>query len=863
MNNDLLNYSSKNPKKIEKSNTFSKNNEIRINSKNKNNFDTYESKKESNKSQEKKKISENKNSNKKENNNKNFLNDYYSNEDAKYINKGQNMYTVNDILGEDIKREININIMDVDFKNYFPGKVSRKSYGPIKAYAANTNQGITRDYNEDRVSIIININRNLSNKCKEKKEWPKASYFSVFDGHGGNKCAEFLKNNLLTFICESKYYPSNIEKAIKYGFNEADKIFLKLVEQDDEIIDNSGSCGLILLVFENQIYIANVGDSRCVISLNNGKIRKDVTRDHKPNYPYEKERIISNGGKVYQTQTYLNQNGDSSEPIDNDDVSNTEKNTNIILLGPYRVVPGNLSVSRTIGDPAAKLPEYGGNEKVIISEPDVYSFDLNKDDIDFLILGCDGIYDQLTSKEILECAWMMIENNKKIKDKKKEVDIYNTCSNIVDFILKMSMARKSFDNVTCVIVAFKDLLNDDNSESDDNIIYPKKKEENKNENNIEEKLPNLVKNKTITSLENNLESKKKIHLDGKIQLKDVDKNNNKMSNINIKNLKINNRLESRNGNNLNSEDLDQINTNNGLKSKESKINENDTNDFFKYKHKLALSLKKLKQNKKYELEYDINNNYLSNKNSGNSSLKKAKINLNLTKNFLNNKIKPIVIENKFLLNNKSRNNLTMKLNSFKTSSEHNNIKTENFFRKSPTNNNELNFIQNYNTKEKNLFFHKPHLNNINNLNIKTKDKLFLNDLLTSDQEHKNNKNIRLKTMNKKSISFYNNALDDLFKKKKNENKHSFQKNKRSKYELYNIKAINGRNNFNELKGQNTANLNNNININLFHSSNGEKIKLTFKPGFKNKNLIHNLTEDFLVDNKRVEIPNINQKNKVN
>jgi len=364
-------------------------------------------------------------------------------------------------------------------------------------------------------------------------------------------------------------------------------------------------------------------------------------------------------------------------------------------------------------------------------------------------------------------------------------------------------------------------------------------------------------------LENNLESKKKIYLDSKIQLKDVDKNNNKMSNINIKNLKINNRLESRNGNNLNSEDLDQINTNNGLKSKESKINENDTNDFFKYKHKLALSLKKLKQNKKYELEYDINNNYLSNKNSGNSSLKKAKINLNLTKNFLNNKIKPIVIENKFLLNNKSRNNLTMKLNSFKTSSEHNNIKTENFFRKSPTNNNELNFIQNYNTKEKNLFFHKPHLNNINNLNIKTKDKLFLNDLLTSDQEHKNNKNIRLKTMNKKSISFYNNALDDLFKKKKNENKHSFQKNKRSKYELYNIKAINGRNHFNELKGQNTANLNNNININLFHSSNGEKIKLTFKPGFKNKNLIHNLTEDFLVDNKRVEIPNINQKNKVN
>ena len=839
MNNDLLNYSSKNPKKIEKSNIFSKNNEIEINSYNKNNFDKYETKKESN----------------------NFLNDYYSHEDAKHINKGHNMYTVNDILGEDIKREINLNIMDVNFDNYFPGKVSRKSYGPIKAYAANTNQGITRDYNEDRVSIIININRNLSNKCKEKKEWPKASYFSVFDGHGGNKCAEFLKNNLLTYICESKYYPSNIEKAIKFGFNEADKIFLKLVEKNDEIIDNSGSCGLILLVFENKIYVANVGDSRCVISLNKGNTRKDVTRDHKPNYPYEKERILQNGGRVYQTQTFLNPNGDNDEPIDNDDVSNIEKNTNIILLGPYRVAPGNLSVSRTIGDPAAKLPDYGGNEKVIISEPDIYCFDLNKDDIDFLILGCDGIYDQLTSQEILECAWMMIENNKKLKDTKKDVDIYNTCSNIVDFILKMSMARKSFDNVTCLIVAFKDLLNDDNTDDDNNLIYSKQKDE----NNTDEKLPNLVKNKTITSLENNLEiNKKKIYLDSKIHLKDVDKNN-KILNVNIKNLKINNnRLESRNGNKLNSEELNHFNTNNALKNKESKISENDINDFLKYKHKLALSLKKVKQNKKYELDNNINNNFFNNKNSGDLSLKKAKLNLNLTKNFLNNKIKPIEIENKFLLNNKSRNNLSLKLNAFKTTSEHKNIKTENFFRKSPTNNNELNFIQNYNAKDKNhLLFHKPHFNNINNINIKTKDKFYLNDLLTSEQEYKNNKNLRLKTMNKKSISFYNNALDDLIKKKKNENKHSFQKNKRNKNEFFNIKALNGRNHFNELKGQNTANLNNNININLFHSNNGEKIRLTFKPGLKNKNLIHNLTEDFLVDNKRVEIPHINPKNKVN
>ena len=825
MNNDSLNSSNKKKEKIEEADMNHKINELKINSKDI--------------------------SNKKENN---YINDYYNNEQSKNIDKAQNMYTVNDILGEEIKRAISLDIMDVIFDNYFPGKVSRKSYGPIEAYAANTNQGISRDYNEDRVSIIININKNISNKCKEKKEWPKASFFSVFDGHGGNKCAEFLKNNLLKLICENKFYPNDIEKAIKYGFNEADKAFLKLIQKKDELIDTSGSCALILLVIENKLYIANVGDSRCVISFDNGNTRKDVTRDHKPNYPYEKERIISNGGKVYQTQTLLNSNGENNELIDNDNIS--ERNTNIILIGPYRVSPGNLSVSRTIGDPTAKLSEYGGNEKVVISEPDIYCFDLNKEDIDFLILGCDGIYDQLTSQEILECAWMMIENNKKIKNEENKIDIYNTCANIVDFILKMSMARKSFDNVTCLIVAFKDLLDDSNKD----IIKYIHKEEKNIINKIGEKLPNLTKNKTMSLNENNSKNiKNKLFPENKMHIKDVDKNNKI---LNIKNLKIFNNEESWNKNSLNNEEeLKHLSINNiNLQNKESKISDNEgNNDFLKYKHKLTLSLKKAKQNKKNNLDGNMNNNYLINKNNGSLSLKKAKLNLNITKKYLNKKIKPLIIENKFLLNsNKIKNNLTLKLNNINTSSDKYHIKTENFFRKSP-NNKELNYIQNYNTKEKNQFFiNKPYLNNIN---IKNKDKLFLNDILNLDHEHKNNKNIRLKTLNKKSISFYNNALDDIINNnKKNNNKHSFQKSKKEQLELFNMKSINGRNNFLELKNYNTTNIKNNININLFHNNNGEKIKLSFKPGLKGKNLIHNLTEDFY-DNKRIEIPKINKINK--
>lgn len=40
---------------------------------------------------------------------------------------------------------------------YEPSKFASKRNGVVVSYAANTNQGIIRNYNEDRVSIILNI----------------------------------------------------------------------------------------------------------------------------------------------------------------------------------------------------------------------------------------------------------------------------------------------------------------------------------------------------------------------------------------------------------------------------------------------------------------------------------------------------------------------------------------------------------------------------------------------------------------------------------------------------------------------------------------------------------------------------------
>ena len=86
--------------------------------------------------------------------------------------------------------------------NYFKAnldkvRISKKAFGCLEGYAAITTEGLVRGYNEDRVSIILNIPQ-PSNFKGEK--WPKCSFFGIYDGHGGSACADFLRDNLHKFV---------------------------------------------------------------------------------------------------------------------------------------------------------------------------------------------------------------------------------------------------------------------------------------------------------------------------------------------------------------------------------------------------------------------------------------------------------------------------------------------------------------------------------------------------------------------------------------------------------------------------------------------------------------------------------------
>ena len=72
--------------------------------------------------------------------------------------------------------------------------------------------------------------------------------------------------------------------------------------------------------------------------------------------------------------------------------------------------PGRLSVSRTFGDIEAKVTSLGGNPNVVIAEPEIKAFRIKKDH-DFIILACDGIYDKLSSREVIKLVWESVSKS--------------------------------------------------------------------------------------------------------------------------------------------------------------------------------------------------------------------------------------------------------------------------------------------------------------------------------------------------------------------------------------------------------------------------------------------------------------------
>ena len=229
-------------------------------------------------------------------------------------------------------------LANLPYNQYPTAEFSSKACANISGYGMNSYNGKVKKYNEDRIKAITDYHPNKTIIIKGNEHKPTISYFSIFDGHGGKKCSDFLKEYLDSYLFNSSYFPRDPYKAIRESFKKAEDNFCAMAydAKNNILLDKSGSCALVMLIINDILFSINLGDSRALYSYDTGKYLYQITRDHKPNDEIEKQRIENAGGQVYYANK-VTRNGK--------EVQLKEENFGKGFSFPYRVIPGKIAVS--------------------------------------------------------------------------------------------------------------------------------------------------------------------------------------------------------------------------------------------------------------------------------------------------------------------------------------------------------------------------------------------------------------------------------------------------------------------------------------------------------------------------------------
>lgn len=264
-------------------------------------------------------------------------------------------------------------------------------------------------------------------------------FTGVFDGHGGAQVSKFLsesiyekvKKNLAQDGIRAVASPSigNIVTSIGAAFDETE---LEVLKKDE--LQWQGSTAVAVYVHEDEktkertIISANVGDSRAVLS--RGSVAVDLTRDHKPDDKYEKERIISMGETI-EWDSYCQ-------------VSRVK----------------SLSLSRAIGDRFAKPVVSGEVEIQLFPLKDLLldseSEESVKGNDDFIVLGSDGLWDVMTSQSCVDFVNEYLHPSetqaKSMSPAEKERYKISRRKNMSRYVASEATRRGSSDNICVVVV---------------------------------------------------------------------------------------------------------------------------------------------------------------------------------------------------------------------------------------------------------------------------------------------------------------------------------------------------------------------------------------------------------------------------
>jgi len=190
------------------------------------------------------------------------------------------------------------------------------------------------------------------------------SLFGVFDGHSGPETSAFVKQNIVRTL---QYYLAREPLSDTAIFNA---LKLTFVDLDQRFVGKSGTCASVAIILDGNLWVANTGDSRVVLD-NDGETAQ-LSRDAKPEKEPFLDRILKRMGDLWTA-------------------SNKSKTLR---------VNGNLAVGGSIGDHTVRGSQGHG---CVSPRPKITKTplaDIRKNSR--LIIGCDGLWDVATSKEVVE-----------------------------------------------------------------------------------------------------------------------------------------------------------------------------------------------------------------------------------------------------------------------------------------------------------------------------------------------------------------------------------------------------------------------------------------------------------------------------
>ncbi|EPY43314.1 protein phosphatase [Angomonas deanei] len=233
-------------------------------------------------------------------------------------------------------------------------------------------------------------------------------FFGVYDGHGGTACAEYLRDNLHTWILSHAEVRTNPEKAIFDSIVEADRKFLS---ETDETSNESGCVCAVVLVLEDKLVIGNVGDTEAILC-RSGKPILLTTKHNLSSNPDELERVRGVGGRIFQNR-----------------VGHPKFNPSVI----------SLAVTRAIGDAGYKLDEYtDGKPSGVIAEPSTKTVQLTNED-EYVVIGCDGLWDVMTYEDVTKFCCERLKSNQ-------------NAQSVAEELVRAALNNGSNDNVTAMLV---------------------------------------------------------------------------------------------------------------------------------------------------------------------------------------------------------------------------------------------------------------------------------------------------------------------------------------------------------------------------------------------------------------------------